>query len=178
MCSILELQLRLVNWPLEKVTSLKVNALKEKTKSTLSQDSKDKLAKWLDADMKLYEFFKGRLEREISQFGERQMDERVRALKLENEKKMRLCNFTLKSHGELSPVFKPYHRNSMGFSVNENSPESCTWMVMPEIPMVEIARIKQVERTVKKLEKIGKRRDVERFESVYAKKREELKDFL
>ena len=67
-------------WEYEDLVYLKLNAHKKEEKSSLSQEARDKLRKWLTPDQMLYDHFKALFLQKIESFGRDRMREELTKL--------------------------------------------------------------------------------------------------
>ena len=139
-------------WPLQNVTSLKLNARKKSSIVTLSPRSRALLKEWLWADYILYNHFREKLERRIIQFGVERMTREVGALKTLNKKVNEKCVMKEVTNTKtLDPKYKPWSEDVVGFRVNELVSD-CKYYGMAEVHLIEHLRQKQIKRHRKYVE--------------------------
>jgi len=144
----------LMGWPLDVVTSLKLNAQTKKT--FLSEEARKELASWLKQDYKLYHHFTARFEEAVKDFGEENMARELDNLAKANEATAKRCGFEAKPNSQLKGDFKLYGKDTLGYSVGNASSASCRLYGTAEMRLLDLARKKQGERAVKELKRQGR----------------------
>jgi len=133
-------------WPLQNMTSLKLNARKKSAKENLSQEARRILKDWLWADYMLYDFFKQELEMKKEKFGLTELSHKVDDLALLNAKLKEDCVIeVVKNTNALSSDFKPWSKDVLGFKINEHN-EQCANYALAENHFIGHIRKTQTER--------------------------------
>jgi hypothetical protein len=137
-------------WPLEEMTSIKLNVQPSHLSRTytLSKEDREKLKEMNWADVKIYKHFLRKFHLRVRQFGEDRMKEQVRHLKRRNRQLEGECV-------ERVLVPGPKLKGDNSFAVNSyelkvNAPEICRLMVMPELNFTKLIRQDQIRRFSKK----------------------------
>jgi Galactose-3-O-sulfotransferase len=133
-------------WPLEDMTSIKLNVQPSNLSRTyaLNKEDREKLREMNWADMKIYKHFLRKFRLRVRQFGEDRMKEQVRRLKRSNRQLEAECVERV-----LVPGPKLKEDNSFAVNAYElklNAPEICHLMVMPELNFTDLIRQDQIKR--------------------------------
>jgi len=113
-------------WEYEDLVYLKLNAHKKEEKSSLSQEARDKLRKWLTPDQMLYDHFKALFLQKIESFGRDRMREELTKLAQSIEQFKSRCS--IRQGGKNSKI-----------KVNKNV-EVCMDLVRPELKFIQELR--------------------------------------
>jgi len=133
-------------WPLQNMTSLKLNARKKSKVQKLSQKVRKTLKDWLWADYMLYDHFKKKLKETKDKFGHQKMSSSISTLAQLNEDVRKLCVLDVVNNtNTLAEAFVPYSKDVVGFRMNQEN-QFCKYYGISEIHFIDHVREKQMER--------------------------------
>lgn len=121
---------------------LKKNHRKEETKSKLTPKSRAALKEWLWADYKLYDHFKVKLQKKISEFGELEMAISTGKLRWMNKQLVKSCVLLETGKEHLNGDYQDNSPVVLGYQVHEDK-EVCSLAAITERAFVD--KIKAVQ---------------------------------
>ncbi len=143
---------QLLCWDYDDLTSLKLNAHEEGTKSKLSQKAKMALKEWLRADYKLYNHFKIKFDTIVENIGQDFMANELEKLRTATDIVTKRCVKKHVANRELSPKDRLYGSGVMAYKLNEEN-ESCQYYAMDEQKFLDLLRKAQTQRLVEENQK-------------------------
>ncbi len=135
----------LLCWDYVDVSSLKLNAHEESTKSQLSDKARDVLKKWLWADYQLYNHFVAKFDLEVKSFGLDRMESELEIMKEVNDNVKYKCGASQVSNKDLDPAKRLHGAGVLGYKLNENDDE-CRHYGIKEITFLNEMRAIQTKR--------------------------------
>lgn len=138
----------LLCWNYSDLSSLKLNAHEPSTKSKLSDEARQALKSWLQADYKLYNHFQDKLLTTIKQFGSGdQIVTEIEAFHQANEKAQAKCNIKQVENKDLDPEQRWYGHGVLAYKLNKDIiDEECRFMAMNELKFLDYLRNLQIHR--------------------------------
>jgi galactose-3-O-sulfotransferase 2 len=135
----------LLCWDYISLTSLKLNAQSERTKSQVSNEGRRRLKQWLSADYKLYQHFNMKFDEKVKQFGlDKMAKEKIKIEKI-NQDAEEMCVISHVPNQFLKPGDRVYGAGTLGYNINPNEPE-CEFLAKPEIQFSNLIRNIQTKR--------------------------------
>ena len=138
----------LLQWNYEDLSSLKLNSVPKDKKSKISDLTRAKMRKWLEADYKLYDYFKSKLEQNIKYFGESEISQELKKYRQVQNQIKEKCPFEIVPRDTLPPDDQPGSRAAQPHKMLNEDPE-CQLIGMQEFKFVQLMRKEQNERIFK-----------------------------
>jgi len=133
-------------WPLQNMTSLKLNARKKSKVQELSKEVRKTLKDWLWADYMLYDFFKKELEHKKNSFGPKKVKDNIETLKnLTAEVKAECVLEVVKNSQTLQSDFVPWSKDVLAFKIDETK-DFCKYFGISENYFIDHLRDLQMDR--------------------------------
>jgi hypothetical protein len=133
----------LLCWDYGDITSLKLNAHNEATKSTLTSAARKRMQDWMWADYQLYEHFKIKFQLELDNFGRDEMKHELEILAHATSEVQNRCVIAQVSNEELPPAQRLHGHGVLGYKINTDLPE-CLYMGMKEVNF--LAKMRKVQK--------------------------------
>lgn len=113
----------LLCWPLDHVISLELNARKPEKYVKLSQEERDTLAKWLNADSAIYSYFQQRFDNRVAEVKARKetnwMEKQIKILRQLNDDLKSRCVIERVGNEKLNGSLKESSNIIMGYRIHE-----------------------------------------------------------
>ena len=135
----------LLQWNFEDVSSLKLNTVPKNMKSKISNSTRTKMRKWFEADYKLYDHFKTKLERNLKHFGEFELDKELKKYHQVQNKIKEKCPIKTVPRESLPKEDRPWSLVSEAYKILSDDPE-CQMIGMQEPKFINLLRKEQNER--------------------------------
>ena len=133
-------------WPLQNMTSLKLNARKKSKVQKLSLQVRNTLQDWLWADYLVYDYFITNLAQSKSKYGVENLTDRISSLALLNSDVRQACVVDVVNNTTmLTDEFVPYSKDVLGFKINKETP-FCTYFGISELHFIDHVRDLQMAR--------------------------------
>jgi len=132
-------------WDVSDVVNLKLNARQEHRKSSLSDEARQALEEYLEADYRLYNHFKNKFNKRMIEYGEKNMNQELAKLNKENKKTKATCDLQEVKNENLEGESKLWGKGVLGYVANSDLPV-CRYMSMAEMSLLDYIRKIQTAR--------------------------------
>ncbi|XP_069998796.1 galactosylceramide sulfotransferase isoform X3 [Penaeus vannamei] len=135
----------LLCWSLHDVVVFTKNARRQEVKPTLDPQTRQTLRELNSADALLYDHFMAKHRRAVLEFGARRMADEVSALRSLRDEYFEDCGAREVKGKDSTLKFKEYSGLVSSYVTSNNSDQNCLMLSLPELPLVDTVRRKQLK---------------------------------
>ncbi|XP_037793108.1 galactosylceramide sulfotransferase-like [Penaeus monodon] len=135
----------LLCWSLHDVVVFTKNARRQEVKPTLDPQTRQTLRELNSADALLYDHFMAKHRRAVLEFGVRRMADEVSALRSLRDEYFEDCGAREVKGKDSTLKFKEYSGLVSSYVTSNNSDQNCLMLSLPELPLVDTVRRKQLK---------------------------------
>ena len=138
----------LLQWNFEDLSSLRLNSIKQNMKSNVSDLTRAKMKKFLQADYKLYNYFKNKFEQKMENIHHSSLMKDLEKFRQIQNKIKSKCPFELVPRNTLPIKDQPWSPVAESYKMLNENPE-CELIGMQERTIIDLVRREQNERIAK-----------------------------
>jgi len=136
----------LLCWDFRDVVSLKLNARQSSHKTSLSRQARQALEEYLEADYRMYNYFKKKLNKKLREYGQTRMETQVGILHKANSNIKKECSLKVVDNELLPEERQVWGSGMLGYKGTSEGSNECRYIAMSELSFISILRDIQTHR--------------------------------